>query len=274
MPCLGIARSFADFAADIAQRKRSNAPTKLYHRSIGFVCVAERWRLLPALGRSGINRSISLFSGAAAGARMLSQDGKIPITGGSNTSGLGRDGEVGIVGRNGTSGLGRIRSIFAFPAAALLIGLSVLLPGLSIPASADAATVKGAVSKSVKHAVKSDEIPLHCPAQFITALLIGPRGGLWAAGEDTGIYHRKAGAIRGNILINPIHRGWSAIAFIPFAWIIRAGSGPAPAAMGCACLIARNGNTMACLPARWAAMSWRYPVIRSMAPFSSAPRTA
>jgi hypothetical protein len=173
--------------------QRSNAPTKLYHHSIGFVCVAAQSRLLPELGRSNFNHPISLFSGAAAGAHMLSQGGKIPITGGSNTSGLGRDGEAGIVGRNGTSGLRRIRSIFAFPAAALLIGLSVLLPDLSFSAIAGAAGAKGAASKSAKHAVKSAEIPLHCPAKFITALLVSPRGGLWAAGEDTGIYHRKAG---------------------------------------------------------------------------------
>ncbi|MGC8553146.1 MAG: hypothetical protein ACP5O7_09810, partial [Phycisphaerae bacterium] len=38
------------------------------------------------------------------------------------------------------------------------------------------------------------ETRLHCPAKFITAIAIGPRGGLWVSDEDTGIYHRKAGA--------------------------------------------------------------------------------
>ena len=138
--------------------------------------MAAQSRLLLALGRSSINRPVFRSPGTAAGARALSLDSEIPVT-----------------GRSDLSGLQRIRSVFAFPAAALLIGLSVLLPGLSVHAVADAATVKGAVSKSVKHAVKSDEIPLHCPALFITTLLVGPRGGIWAAGEDTGIYHRKAG---------------------------------------------------------------------------------
>ncbi|MGC9261711.1 MAG: two-component regulator propeller domain-containing protein [Phycisphaerae bacterium] len=91
-----------------------------------------------------------------------------------------------------------MRPIFASPAAALLIGLSVLLPALSIHAGADAATVKGAVSKSVKHAVKSAEIPLNCPARFITAMVPDGNGDVWVAGEDTGIYH-------GALKITPSH---------------------------------------------------------------------
>ena len=32
------------------------------------------------------------------------------------------------------------------------------------------------------------EIPLNCPAQFITAMVSDGHGGVWVAGEDTGIY--------------------------------------------------------------------------------------
>ncbi|NNM85540.1 MAG: hypothetical protein HKL96_07275 [Phycisphaerales bacterium] len=38
------------------------------------------------------------------------------------------------------------------------------------------------------------ETRLHCPAKFVTAIAVGPRGGLWASDENTGIYHCKAGA--------------------------------------------------------------------------------
>ncbi len=49
-------------------------------------------------------------------------------------------------------------------------------------------------AKTVKKpAIGASEQKLLCPARFITALLTGPRGGIWVAGEDTGIYHQKAG---------------------------------------------------------------------------------
>ena len=73
--------------------------------------------------------------------------------------------------------------------AALLVGISAL----PLCSPVEAAAVVAKPNKPSKPAVKSAEIPLNCPAQFITALLAQPRGGIWVAGEDTGIYYLKAG---------------------------------------------------------------------------------
>ncbi len=52
--------------------------------------------------------------------------------------------------------------------------------------------ITAAVSSSPSN--PTTETRLHCPAKFITALAVGPHGGLWVSDEDTGIYHRNAGA--------------------------------------------------------------------------------
>ena len=41
-----------------------------------------------------------------------------------------------------------------------------------------------------------NEIPLNCPAKFITALVPDGYGGVWAAGEDAGIWH---GTLTGDV---------------------------------------------------------------------------
>jgi hypothetical protein len=133
--------------------------------------VASGLGLFPALSNVIHNCSTLSSPGSAAGARTLSQDGEIPIT------------------RRVLSGLKPTRSVFASPAAELLIGLLAFLPCMVIPPNTDAAAVKAEASKPLKHTVKSDEIPLHCPARFITAIVPGPRGSVWISGEDTGIYH-------------------------------------------------------------------------------------
>ncbi len=83
----------------------------------------------------------------------------------------------------------RFRPLFLLMAA-LLVGTSAL----SLCSPVEAAVVNSGQNKAAaKPAIKSDEISLNCPAQFITALLAQPRGGIWVAGEDTGIYYLKAG---------------------------------------------------------------------------------
>ncbi len=52
-----------------------------------------------------------------------------------------------------------------------------------------AAAPSGPVHAAAKPGVKSDEISLNCPARFITAMVPDGHGGVWVAGEDTGIYH-------------------------------------------------------------------------------------
>ncbi len=42
---------------------------------------------------------------------------------------------------------------------------------------------------TAQFAAAPNETPLNCPAQFITAMVPDGHGGLWVAGEDTGIYH-------------------------------------------------------------------------------------
>ena len=68
---------------------------------------------------------------------------------------------------------------------ALLVGISALPPC----SPAGAAAVVAQPNKSTKPAIKSAEIPLNCPAKFITAMIPDGHGGVWVAGEDTGIYH-------------------------------------------------------------------------------------
>ncbi len=68
------------------------------------------------------------------------------------------------------------------------------LETVSAPAAFGAARRRGETgAKTRAKPAAAGEQKLSCPARFITALLTGPRGGVWAAGEDTGIYHKKAG---------------------------------------------------------------------------------
>ncbi len=82
------------------------------------------------------------------------------------------------------------------------VGLAVRLVARLLPAcllavwcSASDSVVRAAPPVDPGHvaagkpAIQSDEIPLHCPAQFITAMVPDGYGGVWVAGEDTGIYH-------------------------------------------------------------------------------------
>ncbi len=196
MQRLGITQSLADSLEDAAHSntstpQRLNASTKLYRHCAAFVRAAFGLKLPLKRSRPGTSRPSFRFSGKAAGARMLSQEGEIPIPRRSSQSGLSQEGEIPIRGRSGQSGLVPTRRALTPPVGRLIL-LSVLLLYIFLPAPAGAATARGGASRSAKPAAKSAEIPLHCPAKFVTALLVGPRGGTWVAGEDTGIYHRRA----------------------------------------------------------------------------------
>ena len=92
--------------------------------------------------------------------------------------------------------------------AACIIALAPILVG-------GIANTSAHVRNPVKPTIKSDEIPLHCPAQFITSMVPDGCGGVWVAGEDSGIYHgvlnanlapKAANASQGRV---QIHAKWT-----------------------------------------------------------------
>ena len=208
MSWFGTIWNLADFAAGTARsnaptRQRANAPTKLYQHTISLVGeTTHRGLLLPVCG-SASNRLHSMLPAAPrilrAPVALLLNCSIFTFLGAAQRLRIPNCSPVQLLyfhlSRRSRGGcmLKRICSVFAFPAAARLLGLSAFVAFLSVPAQAMAATAKGSNLKPTKPSIKSDEIPLNCPAKFITALLVGLRGGIWAAGEDTGIYYLKAG---------------------------------------------------------------------------------
>ena len=63
-------------------------------------------------------------------------------------------------------------ALWAYPFA---VPIYAGIPGIYAPSSVPAST--------------SDEIPLNCPARYITAMISDGHGGVWVSGEDSGIYH-------------------------------------------------------------------------------------